>query len=412
MQSRRNLLESWEIYRSHSHDRFMLSIDALRGALAGRYDLQRECGSGSIGTVYQALDRTTGRPVAIKVLHRDVAVTVDPARFTRAMSFASGVRHPGIIPCQDAVASDGVLAVVMPMLSGESLRDRLTREQRLSMADALRFITDIAAAVDSAHAEGLVHGRLHPGAVQLEGQRALLADVGLTAVLNADPLTARQRATRSSAPYLSPEQCDGRAPGPASDVYALGCLLFEMLAGAPPYTGATVDAILAQHRAGEVPGIRALRPTVPPAAETVLLSALAPNPRHRPVSGTALIALLQGSAASVPASSEAAPPRPASPPLPPPPVQAPPVAPVAPPPGPRVRGSRPRAPEPTPESPPIISPKTGRPTTWALTIDSKEKPWYRKPILILLAIIAIVAAGLYQLDQVIDPEPSSAESAS
>ena len=410
----------------------MLTIDAVRGALADRFDLQREGGRGSIGTVYQALDRNTGRPVAIKVLHREVAATIDPARFTRALSFSAGIRHPGIVPCQDPLVVDGLLAFTMPWLSGESLRDRLAREGQLSMADALRFVTDIAAALDAAHAEGLVHGRLHPGAIQLDGQRALLADVGLTAVLNADPLGARNRATRSSAAYLSPEQCDGRAPGPASDVYALGCLLFEMLAGAPPYTGATVDMILAQHRAGEVPSIRAVRPTVPAAVETVLLSALAPNPRHRPLSGTAFIALLQGSVAAVPSSPSA--PAPVAPA----PLAAAPVAPAegepssiadAPPaprtpkpippdqlydpPPPTTRGRAPRRPEPelTPESAPIISPKTGRPTTWALTIDAKEKPWYRKPILILLAIIAIVAFGLYQLDKVIDPEKPAAEAA-
>jgi len=387
----------------------MLPIDALRGVLASRYDLQRECGSGSIGTVYQAIDQSTGTPVAIKVLHREVAATIDPARFTRAVSFAAGVRHPAMVPCQDPVAVDGVLAYVMPLLSGESLRDRLMRDQRLSMGDALRFITDIAAALDGAHAEGLVHGRLHPGAIQIEGQRALLADIGLTAVINADPIMARQRATRDTAAYLSPEQCDGRAPGPASDVYGLGCLLFEMLAGAPPYTGATVEAILAQHRTGQVPGIRVLRPTVPPAIETVLLSALAPNPRHRPISGQAFIALLQGSAAAAAepahAADEAMPDRGAAP-----------IAMPEPARGPAERGGQrsaprpPREPEPTPVSPPLISPKTGRPTTWALTIDATEKPWYRKPIVILLAIVAIVAFGLYELDKVIDPEPAAAES--
>jgi len=260
------------------------SLDHLRAALGDRYTLGVEIGRGGMATVYSAEDLRHHRTVAIKVLHPELAAAVGSERFTREIEIAARLSHPHIIPLFDSGEVAGTLYYVMPLLTEGSLRSRLDREKQLPLADAVRIVIELAAALDSAHEAEVVHRDIKPANIMFSGGEAVVADFGVaTAVATAEgsALTATGLAVGTSA-YMSPEQGAGAQDVDArSDVFALGCIAYEMLAGSRPFEGPTPQAIQARKMAGEVQGLRAVREAVPHAAEQAIRAALAPTAADR-----------------------------------------------------------------------------------------------------------------------------------
>ncbi len=258
-------------------------LERLTAALAGRYTLERELGSGGMATVYLAEDLKHRRKVAIKVLRPELAALLGRERFLREIEIAAGLNHPHIISLYDSGESQGFLFYVMPCIRGESLRQRLLREKQLPVEEALRLTLQAAAALHYAHSRGLVHRDIKPENILLHEGVAMVADFGVAWAASAagDRLTATGLALGTPA-YMSPEQASGEAVLDArSDVYSLACVLYELLAGEPPYTGVTAQAMIAKRFTDPVPAVRRLRPTVPPAMEQALMKALAAVPADR-----------------------------------------------------------------------------------------------------------------------------------
>ena len=251
----------------------------LRTSLAGRYDLEREIGRGGMATVYLARAADDAdRRVAIKVLDADLSQALGAERFRREIEIERSLDHPHILGITDSGGADGVLWYAMPYVPGESLRARMDREGALPVEDALRLTCEIADALHHAHERGIVHRDVKPENVLLEDGHALVADFGIARALSAEQ---SERLTQTGVSlgtplYMSPEQAfaerdlDGR-----SDVYSLGCVLFEMLVGQPPFTGPNAQAIAARHHMEEVPSITIVRPAVSDAVEDVVMDALA-----------------------------------------------------------------------------------------------------------------------------------------
>ena len=266
----------------------MRPLDHLRSALADRYTVERELGQGGMATVYLASDRKHDRPVAIKVLRPELGSALGAERFLREIRTTAALRHPNILPLFDSGATDagpdGLLFYVMPLVEGESLRARLDRERQLPVDDALRITGEVAAALSYAHARGIIHRDIKPENILLENGRAIVADFGIARAVTTDSGTALTQTglVLGTPVYMSPEQgmgesgLDGR-----SDQYALGCVLYEMLGGEPPYTGPTAMAIAAKRLLEPVPKIRTLRETVPEHVAAALNRALAKTPADR-----------------------------------------------------------------------------------------------------------------------------------
>jgi DNA-binding SARP family transcriptional activator len=254
-----------------------------------RYHIERELGRGIMATVYLARDLKHDRPVALKVLRPELATSTEAKRFLREIAIAAGLHHPHILQLYDsgAVESAGKppsLYYVMPFAGGESLRSRLTKEVQLPLEDALRIAREVANALAYAHLRGIVHRDIKPENLLLESGHALVADFGIAHALDiaGGERLSLSGVTLGSPSYMSPEQAaaspgiDGR-----SDVYSLGCVLYEMLAGEPPFGGRTTVAILARHAADPVPSLRTVRPDVPDAIERAVRRALAKAPADR-----------------------------------------------------------------------------------------------------------------------------------
>ncbi|MDZ4675229.1 MAG: serine/threonine-protein kinase [Gemmatimonadota bacterium] len=260
------------------------TLDRLTSALADRYRIERELGAGGMATVYLAEDLKHKRQVAIKVLRPELAQAVGAERFLQEIETTANLRHPHILPLYDSGNVGGFLFYVMPLVEGESLRDRLDRDKQLPLDDALRIAREVADALGYAHARGVVHRDIKPENIMLDGGHAVVADFGIARAMSAagaDRLT--QTGTSIGTPlYMSPEQAagdpdvDGR-----SDLYSLGCVLYEMLGGQPPFTGPTAEAITRQHMITEAAPVTNLRPTVPAAVAGALARTLAKNPADR-----------------------------------------------------------------------------------------------------------------------------------
>jgi tRNA A-37 threonylcarbamoyl transferase component Bud32/tetratricopeptide (TPR) repeat protein len=260
-----------------------VEITSLRAALSDRYVIEREVGRGGMATVYLARDVKHDRRVAIKVLHPEFSESATAERFLREIRIAASLRHPGILPVYDSGEVDGLLYYVMPYVPGESLRERLEREKQLPVEEALRITSELAAALEEAHGRGIVHRDVKPENVLFEGEQPQLMDFG---VARAAPEAGSEKLTRTGVSvgtphYMSPEQASGEAVDARSDVYALGCVLYEMLGGEPPYTGPTSQAIMARHAMAPVPDVRTLRPTVAEGVVAALERALAKVPADR-----------------------------------------------------------------------------------------------------------------------------------
>jgi serine/threonine-protein kinase len=274
-------------------------IARLNAALADRYVVEGEIGLGGMAAVYLAQDLKNHRPVALKVLDPDVAATVGAERFLREIETAANLIHPHILPLHDSGEAGGLVYYVMPYVEGESLRDRLTRERQLPVGDAVRIATEVADALDYAHRRGVVHRDIKPGNILLHDGRAQVADFGIArAVTTGEGGRLTETGISLGTPtYMSPEQAmgerdvDGRA-----DIYALGCVLYEMLAGEPPFTGPTGQAILARILTEEARPLAESRKTVSKPLEAAVHGALEKLPADRFASASELAAALAGSA--------------------------------------------------------------------------------------------------------------------
>ena len=256
--------------------------DQLSAALAGRYALEGELGRGGMATVYRARDLRHGRLVALKVLHPELAAALGPERFLREIRTTARLQHPHILPVLDSGEAGSHLWYTMPYVQGESLRDRLRRELQLPVETAVDLARQVALALDYAHREGVVHRDIKPGNILLSDGQALVADFGVAKALDADgqPLTESGLAL-GTPQYMSPEQASGGPVDARTDVYALACVLYEMLAGEPPFTGGTPQAMIAKRILEPVPRVRTLRDTVPDPLEQVITRALARSPADR-----------------------------------------------------------------------------------------------------------------------------------
>ncbi len=262
----------------------MAISDRLSAALADRYAIERELGAGGMATVYLAQDLKHERQVALKVLRPELAAAIGPDRFLREITTTANLRHPHILPLYDSGEAEGFLFYVMPFVEGESLRDRLNREKQLPLDDALRIAREVADALSYAHQRGVIHRDIKPENILLEAGHAVVADFGIAKAVSAaggDRLTETGLAIGTPL-YMSPEQASGEQDlDGRSDLYALGCVLYEMLAGQAPFTGPTAESLIHQHLAAEPRPITQIRPAVPAELAGVVQRALAKNPADR-----------------------------------------------------------------------------------------------------------------------------------
>jgi serine/threonine protein kinase len=258
--------------------------ERLKAALADRYLIERELGRGGMAIVYLAHDQKLGRDIALKVLRAELAASLGADRFLREIEIAAKLTHPNILALHDCGEADGQLYYTMPFVEGESLRDRLTGEKQLSIVDALQVTKEVADALGHAHSLGIVHRDIKPENILFQSGHAVVSDFGIAKAVDAasyGSLTGTGLSVGTPA-YMSPEQAasepqlDGR-----TDIFSLGCVLYEMLAGEPPFTGPTAQAIIAKRLSGPAPSVLVLREAVPPEVEAAVRKALNRTPADR-----------------------------------------------------------------------------------------------------------------------------------
>ncbi len=285
-------------------------LGRLREGLAGRYDIERELGRGGMATVYRARDTQHDRPVALKVLHAELAESLGAERFQREIRVAASLQHPHILSVHDSGSTDGHLWFTMPFVEGESLRDRLTRERQLPVADALRITREVALALDYAHRHGVIHRDIKPENILLTDGQALVADFGIARALGgaAEALTSTGTIIGTPA-YMSPEQASGdNAIDGRTDIYSLGSVLYEMLAGEPPFSAPTAQALIARAMTESPRPLHTVRSTISRQLSGAVEQAMAKSPADRPATAADFARLLE-STATMPAVAPAASPR-------------------------------------------------------------------------------------------------------
>ena len=258
-------------------------LEQLRGGLADRYEVQRSIGEGGMATVYLARDLKHDRLVAIKVLRPELSASIGTDRFLREIRVAAQLQHPNILALYDSGEAGGQLFYVMPFVEGESLRDRLNREKQLPIEESVILVREVADALHFAHQRGVVHRDIKPENILLLGGHVLVADFGIARALSeagGEKLTQTGMAI-GTPHYMSPEQGSGGEVDGRSDVYSLGCVLYELLVGVPPFDGPSAMAILARHSLEVVPSMRVVRRTVPDDLEAVVDEALEKSPADR-----------------------------------------------------------------------------------------------------------------------------------
>lgn len=259
------------------------SLERLKTALAGRYQIERELGSGGMAVVYLALDLKHERRVAIKVLRPEVAAALGPERFLREIKLTARLSHPHILPLLDSGEGDGFLYYVMPFVAGESLRERLNRVGRLPLEEALSITREVADALASAHRHGVVHRDIKPENILLEEGHAVIADFGIARAVAAsggERLTATGLAVGTPI-YMSPEQLRGDPVDERADIYSLACVLYELLAGEPPFSGPSVEAVIARRLSEAARPISTVASDVPEHVDRALRRALADTAEQR-----------------------------------------------------------------------------------------------------------------------------------
>ncbi len=258
-------------------------IPQLNTALDGHYVVEGELGRGGMATVYRARDLRHGREVAIKVLHPELAISIGSDRFVREIEIAARLTHPHILPVFDSGSADGILYYVMPLVEGKSLRARIERG-KLPVAELVRITDQVASALTYAHEHGVVHRDIKPENILLTGDQAIVADFGIARAVEAaggERLTGTGLAVGTPA-YMSPEQASGTgAVDGRADIYALGCLVYEMASGEPPFQGATPQALILHHLSDPTPSLRRTDPSIPLFVERAVERAMAKDPDSR-----------------------------------------------------------------------------------------------------------------------------------
>ncbi len=261
------------------------ALARLTTALVERYRIERELGAGGMATVYLAHDVKHDRKVALKVLRPELSAILGAERFLAEIKTTANLQHPHILSLFDSGEADGLVFYVMPFVEGESLRDRLTRERQLPVDDAVRIAREVAGALDYAHRHGVVHRDIKPENILLHDGSALVADFGIALAVSRSDGGTRMTETGMSLGtphYMSPEQAMGEKEiTPKADVYALGCVLYEMLAGEPPFTGPTAQAIIARVMTEEPRSLTLQRRTIPPNVDATVVRALEKLPADR-----------------------------------------------------------------------------------------------------------------------------------
>ena len=267
------------------------ALSLLRDALAGRYTIEHELGRGGMALVYLARDVRLHREVAVKLLRPEIAATLGAERFLREIETTARLTHPNILPLLDSGEAQGLLYFVMPFVTGETLRDRLDRDHRFTEAEAVRIAFEVADALEYTHRHDVLHRDLKPDNVLLANGRAVIADFGIACAINraavqsahgsrSEPLTATGYSLGTPG-YMSPEQAGGsRTLDGRSDIYALGCMLYEMLAGKPPFSGPTA-AVIRQHLSAAAPVLAEIRPDIDPGITRAVARAMAKSPADR-----------------------------------------------------------------------------------------------------------------------------------
>ncbi|MEO8480528.1 MAG: serine/threonine-protein kinase, partial [Gemmatimonadota bacterium] len=284
------------------------TLEQLTGALADRYRIEREIGAGGMATVYLAYDVRHDRRVALKVLRPELAAAIGAERFLVEIKTTANLQHPHILALfdsgrtGDATGRPDFVYYVMPFIEGESLRDRLTRDKQLPVHEALQIAREVADALDYAHRHAVIHRDIKPENILLHGGHALVADFGIALAASRSDGGARMTETGMSLGtphYMSPEQAMGERDITArSDVYALGCVLYEMLVGEPPFTGPTPQAIIARVMTEEPRRLTVQRKSIPPHVEAAVNMALEKLPADRFPSAAAFAAALDSTAFS------------------------------------------------------------------------------------------------------------------
>jgi TolB-like protein/Flp pilus assembly protein TadD len=273
--------------------------------IAGRYRVSHEIGRGGMATVYRAHDVKHDRDVALKVLSPELPSSLGAERFLREIGFTARLDHPHILPLLDSGESDGLLYYVMPLVEGESLRDRLMREKQLPIDEALQITREIASALSHAHSHGILHRDIKPENIMLSGGHARVADFGIGRALSAtvaDNLTMTGLAIGTPI-YMSPEQASGASDVDArADIYSLASVLYEMLAGQPPYSAPNTAALLARKSLEPMPPLRTTRGSVPRGVEQAIAKALARVPADRFASARDFARALDGKSLTMTAS--------------------------------------------------------------------------------------------------------------
>jgi serine/threonine-protein kinase len=259
------------------------TLERLRLVLADQYAVERELGRGGMATVFLAQDLRHDRKVAIKVLRPDLSASLGAERFLREIKLAAKLQHPNILGLFDSGAADGLLFYVMPFVDGESLRGKLDREKQLAIPEAIQIVRESADALGHAHSLGIIHRDIKPENILLSGGHVLVADFGIArAVDEAGGQKLTETGMAVGTPYyMSPEQAMGGHVDARSDVYSLGCVLYELLAGQPPFTGPTPMAVIARHSLEAVPSVQVVRQSIPDDVEAIIIAALAKVPADR-----------------------------------------------------------------------------------------------------------------------------------
>jgi len=253
----------------------------LERGLAGRYALERELGEGGMAVVFLAQDLRHDRRVALKVLRPEISAEIGAERFLREIKMAAGLTHPHILPVFDSGEADGLLFYVMPNMEGNSLRQRLERERQLPLEDALRITREVASALDYAHRHHVVHRDIKPENILLHERSAMVADFGIGKALSGDASITQTGMTIGTPAYMSPEQASGEKEiDGRSDLYSLGCVLYEMLSGEPPFTGPTAQAVIVKRLVDPIPKVRTTR-DVPEAVDDAVTRVLSRTPVDR-----------------------------------------------------------------------------------------------------------------------------------
>ena len=261
------------------------NLSPLNAALSGRYSIERELGAGGMATVYLAHDVRHDRKVALKVLRPELSAILGAARFLTEIKTTANLQHPHILSLFDSGEADGTVFYVMPYIEGESLRDRIKRDHQLPVDEAVRIAREVLDALEYAHKQGIVHRDIKPENILLHGGHAMVADFGIA--LAASKVESGQRMTETGMSlgtphYMSPEQAMGeREITPKADIYALGCVLYEMLTAEPPFVGATAQAIFARVLTDEPRSLTLQRKTIPPNVSDAVRVALQKLPADR-----------------------------------------------------------------------------------------------------------------------------------